>query len=150
SVLMLVENLSVPADPRVWREARTLHSYGFQVSVICPKGRHRDTEAYACLGGIHIYRYDLSVHIRRPGDYVKEFALAMLKTIGLSFKVWSRHGIDVIHIANPPDTFFAIGLLYRLFGKKYVFDQHDLAPEVFYVRFQDRMKFLHKLLIFFE
>jgi glycosyltransferase involved in cell wall biosynthesis len=147
---MLVENLSVPTDPRVWREAQTLRRYGFQVSVICPKGKKRDTEPYIFLDSIHIYRYNLSVDSSKPGDYIKEFAIAMLKTLGLSFKVWFRHGIDAIHSANPPDTFFAIGLFYRLFGKKYVFDQHDLAPEVFHVRFKDRMKPLYHLLKFFE
>ena len=81
---------------------------------------------------------------------MKEFAVAMLKTLGLSFKVWVQQGFDVIHAANPPDTFFAIGLFYRLFGKKYVFDQHDLAPEMFHVRFKDRLKPLYSLLRFFE
>lgn len=149
-VLMLVENISVPSDPRVWREARTLRQYGFHVSVICPKGEARDREAYVCIEGIHIYRYELSTTINKSSDYIKEYAVAMLKTLGLSFKVWFRHGFDVIHAANPPDIFFALGLLYRLLGKKYVFDQHDLAPEVFHVRFQDRMKVLYSLLKFFE
>ncbi|HLZ60345.1 MAG TPA: glycosyltransferase family 4 protein [Ktedonosporobacter sp.] len=150
SVLLLVENLSVPADPRVWREAQTLRRYGFRVCVICPKGKKHDTESYICLEGIHIYRYNLSVDVNKSSDYIKEFAIAMLKTLGLSLKVCFRHGFDVVHAANPPDTFFAIGLLYRLFGKKYVYDQHDLAPEVFHVRFQDRMRPLYKLLRFFE
>src|SRR5690349_6436569 len=109
NILMLVENLSVPADPRVWREARTLRRSGFQVSVICPKGEDRNREPYICIEDIHIYRYDLCMHNTKSSDYIKEFAIAMLKTLGLSFKVWSRHGIDVIHAANPPDTFFALG-----------------------------------------
>jgi len=148
-VLMLVENLSVPADPRVWREARTLHRAGFQVSVICPQGQTRDQERYVCLEGIHIYRYHIPETATSRG-YVKEYAVAMLKTFWLSLKVWIRHGFDVIHAANPPDTFFALGLFYRILGKKYVFDQHDLAPEMFRVKFRGRMKLLYKLLQFFE
>lgn len=74
----------------------------------------------------------------------------MLKTLGLSFKLWRRHGFDVIHAANPPDTFFVIGLLYKLLGKKYIFDQHDLAPEVFRVRFPMRIRRLDPLLAFLE
>ncbi len=149
-VLMLVENLSVPADPRVWREARALHAYGFQVSIICPRGETRDREPYTCIEGIHIYRYKLSTTITKASDYIKEYSTAMLMSFWLSLKIWRRHGFDVIHAANPPDTFFAIGLFYRLFGKKYVFDQHDLAPAMFRVKFQKRMKPLYRLHQFFE
>lgn len=149
-ILMLVENMSVPADPRVWKEAQALRQSGFQVCIICPKGEQRDQEAYVCINGIHIYRYTLNITIHRAKDYVKEYALAMLKTLGLSIKVWFKHGFDVIHAANPPDIFFAIGLFYRLFGKKYLFDQHDLAPEVFHIRFQNRMQPLYRLLKLFE
>jgi len=147
---MLVENLSVPADPRVWREAQTLHQNGYQVSVICPRGENRDQEAHASIDGIHIYRYHLDTTIQRSTDYIKEYATAMLNTLRLSFKISRLHGFDVIHAANPPDTFFAIGLLYRLLGKKFIFDQHDLAPEMFNIKFQGRMKPLHKLLQFCE
>ncbi len=149
-VLMLVENISVPADPRVWHEACTLHHSGFQVSIICPQGETRDQESYICLEGIHIYRYRLSSTIEKSSDYIKEYGLAMLMTFLLSLRVLFRHGFNVIHAANPPDTFFALGLFYKLLGKKYVFDQHDLAPEIFQAKFQSRMKTLYKLLLFFE
>lgn len=149
-VLMLVENMSVPADPRVWREAQALREFGYDVSVICPQGETRDIELFTCIDDINIYRYPLSTTINSSADYIKEYAVAMLNTFGLSFKVWRHHGIDVIHAANPPDTFFAIGLFYRLLGKKFIFDQHDLAPEVFRVRFKERMKPLYQLLLFFE
>jgi glycosyltransferase involved in cell wall biosynthesis len=149
-VLMLVENMSVPADPRVWHEAYTLHQLGYHVSVICPVGQSRNKEAYICIDGIHIYRYDLPASANKSSDYIKEFAVAMLKTLGLSYVVWKQQGFDVIHAANPPDLFFAIGLLYRLLGKKYIFDQHDLAPEVFQVKFQGRLKPLYNTLKFFE
>ncbi len=149
-VLMLVENLSVPTDPRVWREARTLAQHGFQVSIICPKGETRDLESYICLEGIHIYRYHLNTQTNKASDYLREYGVAMLKTLLLSLKILSRQGFDVIHAANPPDTFFALGLFYRLFGKKYIFDQHDLAPEMFQVKFQHNMQWLYKVLCFFE
>ncbi|MBE3561156.1 MAG: glycosyltransferase family 4 protein [Ktedonobacteraceae bacterium] len=149
-VLLLVENLSVPADPRVWREAVALRQQGYEVRVICPKGQVRNTESYVCLEGIHIYRYTLNTTVARSSNYIKEYLIAMLKTFGLTFKVWSRHGFDVIHAANPPDTFFAIGLFYKLFGKKFIFDQHDLAPEIFHIRFQNRLKPLYHLLKFCE
>jgi glycosyltransferase involved in cell wall biosynthesis len=149
-VLLLVENLSVPADPRVWREAQTLHQNGYQVCVICPCGENNDTESYANINGIHIYRYKLATKIEKASDYIKEYATAMLNTLILSLKVWQRHGFDVVHAANPPDTFFVIGLLYRILGKKYIFDQHDLAPEMFAIKFKGRMQWLYRLLQLFE
>ncbi len=148
-VLMLVENLSVPSDPRVWREACTLHRAGFQVSVICPCGQTHDQEKYICLEGIHIHRYNLPMATKSK-DYIKEYGVAMLKTFWLSLKVLVIRGFDVIHAANPPDTFFALGIFYRIMRKVYIFDQHDLAPEMFHVKFGERMKPLYKLLCFLE
>ncbi|GAC1342363.1 MAG: glycosyltransferase family 4 protein [Ktedonobacteraceae bacterium] len=149
-VLMLVENLPVPADPRVWIEAKTLRDSGFKVCVICPKGATKYREAHTCIEGIHIYRYQLPVVSNKYTGYIAEFAVALLMTFWLSIKVLLRHGFDVIHAANPPDLFFLIGLFYRLLGKKYVFDQHDLAPEMFLVKFKGRLKFVYGLLLFFE
>lgn len=149
-VLMLVENLSVPADPRVWREACTLAEHGLQVSIICPKGETKDREAYVCIDTIHIYRYTQPIKTQGALDYLKEYGIALTMTFVLSLKVFFRHGFDVIHAANPPDMFFLIGLFYRLFGKKYIFDQHDLAPEMFLVKYQGKMQWLYKLLRFLE
>ncbi len=148
-VLMVVENLSVPTDPRVWVEATALRDYNYQVSIICPKGSIRDRESYTCMDDIHIYRYQLPEATNKYA-YVLEYSVALLKTFWLSLKVLFRHGFDVIHIANPPDVFFLIGLFYRLFGKKFIFDQHDLAPELFQVKFKGHMKPLYKVLLFLE
>src|SRR5436305_12005459 len=149
-VLMLVENLPVPADPRVWAEATTLRDAGFQVSIICPKGPTKHQEAYICIDRISIYRYQLPASSNNFTSYFAEFGTALFKTFWLSWKVLLRHGFDVIHAANPPDLFFLIGLFYRLLGKKYVFDQHDLSPEMFKVKFGNRMKPLYKLQLFLE
>jgi glycosyltransferase involved in cell wall biosynthesis len=149
-ILMLVENLPVPADRRVWSEATTLRDHGFQVSIICPKGTIQSRESYICIDDIHVYRYQLPKTTNKSTAYLAEYGVAMLMTFWLTFKVLFRHGFDVIHAANPPDMFFMIGLFYRLFGKKFVFDQHDLAPEVFQVKFKDRMKLLYKLQLFLE
>lgn len=149
-ILMLVENLPVPADRRVWSEATTLRDHGFQVSIICPKGTIQSRESYICIDDIHVYRYQLPKTTNKSTAYLAEYGVAMLMTFWLTFKVLFRHGFEVIHAANPPDMFFMIGLFYRLFGKKFVFDQHDLAPEVFQVKFKDRMKLLYKLQLFLE
>src|SRR5947199_2074859 len=130
-ILMLVENLPVPADPRVWAEATTLQQRGFQVSIICPKGSSQHQEGYICIDHIHIYRYRLPTLKSKFLTYIAEYSIALLMNFLLSLKVWVRSGFDVIHAANPPDVFFLIGLFFKLLGKKFVFDQHDLAPELF-------------------
>ncbi|HET9919055.1 MAG TPA: glycosyltransferase family 4 protein [Ktedonobacteraceae bacterium] len=145
-VLMLVENMTVPSDPRVWMEATTLRDAGYHVSVICPKGNTSCKESYSCIDQIHIYRYPLPAIHRKYIEHVVEFSCALFMTFLLSFKVFFRHGFDVIHAANPPDMFFLIGLFYRPFGKKFVFDQHDIAPEMFQVLFGGRVKVLYRLL----
>jgi len=149
-ILMLVENISVPLDPRVWAEARVLRDAGYEISVICPKGVGRDEESYIYLENIFIYRYRLPIVGNKYQAYVAEYSFSLLFTFFLSLKVLFKHNFDVIHAANPPDTFFLIGMFYRLLGKKYVFDQHDLAPEMFMVKFKGRMKLLYRFQIFLE
>ncbi len=149
-VLMLVENLPVPADRRVWSEAMALRDAGFQVCIICPKGSIRHREAHICIENIHVYRYQLPITGQSSITYVAEYCTALLMTFLLSVKVLFRHGFDVVHTANPPDLFFLIGLFYRCFGKRFVFDQHDLAPEMFKARYQKRGKLLYKLLLQLE
>ncbi len=149
-ILMLVENLPVPADPRVWKEATALHDAGCQVCVICPKGATKQRESYTCIDGIHIYRYQLPATANSGGAYLKEYLTALLMSSWLSVKVLFRHGFAVIHAANPPDIFLLLGCFYRILGKKYIFDQHDLAPEMFQVKFKGRMRLLHRLLLICE
>ncbi len=149
-ILMLVENCAGPSDNRVWAEAIALRDYGFQVSIIGPKGTKEYRESYLCIEGIHVYQYRAPANANKYITYIAEYAVAMLMTFLLSLKVLFRHGFDVIHAANPPDVFFIIGLFYRLLGKKFVFDQHDLSVEVFQLKFNGRMRWLRKLLLFLE
>ncbi|HYK85274.1 MAG TPA: glycosyltransferase family 4 protein [Ktedonobacteraceae bacterium] len=149
-VLMLDENLPVPADRRVWNEATTLQQHGFQVSVICPKGATNYRESHVCIDGVHIYRYSLPTTGNKSTSYMKEYSVALLMTFLLSIKVLLRHGFDVLHAANPPDMFFLLGLFYRVLGKKYIFDQHDLAPEMFSVKFKGKMKLVRRVLLLLE
>jgi glycosyltransferase involved in cell wall biosynthesis len=149
-VLMLIENCSVPADNRVWAEATALRDHGFEVSIISPKGSISYQESYIYLDGIHVYRYRLPSTTNTYIAYLLEYSIALFMSFWLSLKVLFRHGFDVIHAANPPDLFFILGWFYRLFGKKFIFDQHDLAPEMFQVKFKGRMKPLYKLLLWLE
>ncbi len=149
-VLMLVENGPVPLDSRVWPEATTLRDQGFQVSIISPKGSPDCESSYSCIDGIHIYRYRVPTIGNTYIAYLVEYSVAHFMTFLLSLKVWLQRGFDVIHAANPPDLFFTIGLFYRPFGKKFVFDQHDLSPELLQVKFKRGATPLHRLLLFLE
>ncbi len=149
-VLMLVENVPVPADRRVWPEALALYEQGFEVSVISPKGIDQYQESYCCISGIHIYRYRIP-EVKNPFiAYLLEYSIAFVMTFLLSLKVWYRHGFAVIHAAHPPDIFFLLALFYRPFGKKFIFDQHDPSPELFQVKFRHHLPPLYRLLLFLE
>ena len=129
-VLIIVENLPVPFDRRVWSEATALRQAGYVVSVICPKGRGYETSEET-LEGIHIYRHALPLEARGVAAYLIEYPVALFWEFVLSTRVARRQGFDVIHACNPPDLIFLIGWLYRLFGKSFVFDQHDINPELY-------------------
>ncbi|MEP7028704.1 MAG: glycosyltransferase family 4 protein [Candidatus Eisenbacteria bacterium] len=133
-VLILVENLPVPFDRRVWLESKALTEAGWSVSVICPKGGPW-TRAYEELEGVAIHRYDPPPPTRGALSYLWEFTYCWLHTAWLSLRVARQRGFDVIHACNPPDTFFLIGAFYKLFGVRFLFDQHDLSPEVYVSRF---------------
>lgn len=138
SVLMLVENLSVPFDRRVWQEATALRDAGCDVVVICPRGDDRDTESFTRIDGIEIHRYDPAPSRGGPLGYLKEYASAYVEIRRLCGRVGTTRGVDVVHAANPPDflLFAARGLRRR--GALFVFDMHDLAPELYRTRYGRR------------
>lgn len=134
-VLVLVENLSVPLDRRVWQESRALVDDGFAVTVICPAGTNRDTEREIVIDGVRILRYPLRAATGGPVGYLREYSVALWHTARLALKVRREGPVDVVHACNPPDLFFLIGLMLRPFGARFVFDHHDLVPELFLSRF---------------
>jgi glycosyltransferase involved in cell wall biosynthesis len=134
-ILILVENLSVPFDRRVWLEATTLRRAGYAVSVICPRGKKCDTAPEEEIEGIHIHRYALRACQVPFISHVLEYGVAMTQTARLTWKVFRGAGFDVIHACNPPDLFWFIAAPYCLLGRRFVFDQHDLSPEIFKVQF---------------
>jgi glycosyltransferase involved in cell wall biosynthesis len=149
-VLILVENLSVPFDRRVWLEATTLQRAGYQVSVICPRGKKCDQSAYEEIDGIRIHRYALPT-CRMPFlSHLVEYAVAMAQTARLTLKVFRGAEFDVIHACNPPDLFCLIAAPYKLLGRRFVFDQHDLCPEIFKVQFEGRLTPIYWLLRLLE
>jgi glycosyltransferase involved in cell wall biosynthesis len=150
-VLHLSENLPLPFDRRVWMELNALRTAGYQVCAICPMGENW-TSAHEVIDGITLWRYPAPPPTQGALSYVWEFLYCWLQTARLSVVALARHGFDVIHAANPPDTFWAVAALYKLFGKRYVFDHHDLCPELYLSRFGEdrRGSFLHRALGFLE
>ncbi|MFH8443179.1 glycosyltransferase family 4 protein [Streptomyces sp. NPDC018026] len=130
--LILVENLSVPFDRRVWQEATTLRDAGWDVHVICPRGGKRDTEPEAVVDGVHIHRYPLRAATGGPAGYLREYGAALWHTARLARRVGP---VDVVHACNPPDLLFLPALWLKRRGARFVFDQHDLIPELYLSRF---------------
>ncbi len=136
-LLHLSENLTLPFDRRVWMELNALRDAGWQVSAICPMG-DGGREPYQVLNGIHIWRYPPPPETSGFVSYVWEFLYCWLQTARLTLTVLARRGFDVIHSANPPDTFWALALPFKVFGVRFVFDHHDLCPELYLSRFGER------------
>jgi len=137
-ILILVENLSVPADRRVWQESVALVEAGFDVTVICPTGASRDREPEAVIEGVRILRYPLRTASGGLGGYVREYASALRHTLRLAIKVRRERRVDIVQACNPPDLLFLIALVLRPFGARFVFDHHDLVPELFASRYPGR------------
>jgi glycosyltransferase involved in cell wall biosynthesis len=140
-VLIIVENLPLPFDRRVWLEATTLTENGYLVSAICPMGKGFD-RPYEFLSGVHIYRHPLPVEGSGPASYAKEYSTALWHQLRLAFKIYRRHGFDVIQACNPPDDIFLVALPFKLCcGVKFIFDHHDVNPELYVAKFGRRDPF---------
>ena len=147
-VLIIVENLPLPFDRRVWQEARTLHAAGYQVSIICPRGKGYE-RSYEELEGIAIYRHSMPFEASGALGYLAEYGWALAAEFALSLRICLTRGFDVVHGCNPPDMIFLIGGFYKLFGKKFLFDHHDINPELYEAKFQ-RRDFFYRLMLRLE
>jgi len=147
-VLFIVENLPVPFDRRVWQEATTLKQAGYEVSVICPKGKDYRA-SNEVIDGINVYRHPLPLEGSGAVGYALEYSTALFWEFVLAWKAFFKHGFDAIHACNPPDNIFLIGLFFKLFRKRYLFDHHDINPELYEAKF-GRRDFFYKLMVAFE
>lgn len=131
-VLFTVQNLSVPQDTRVWREAVALRQAGYEVTVICPRtsgGPWREV-----LEGVEIRRFPQLPELPGILGQVVETIGAFACTTAIALGIRARRKVDVLHTANPPDSFWPLARLLRPFGTRFVFDQHDLVPELLEAR----------------
>jgi glycosyltransferase involved in cell wall biosynthesis len=138
SAAILVENLPVPFDRRVWQEARSLRAAGYRVAVISPRGERIDTEPYANLESVEIHRYPLRAAGAGLASYVSEYSVAFARTASLLRRLDARFKFDVVHACNPPDVLVHSALALRRRGVAIVFDHHDLVPELYLSRFGGR------------
>ena len=147
SVLIIVENLPLPVDRRVWQEACTLRDAGYRVSVICPK-QGSFTTGYERLEDIEIYRQALW-EASGPLGYLFEYLQAFLAQLALAIRIYHRTRFRLIHACNPPDTIFLVGVLFKLLGVRFIFDHHDLNPELYEFKFGPK-GLLYRLVCFAE
>jgi glycosyltransferase involved in cell wall biosynthesis len=147
-VLIVVENLPVPFDTRVWKEAISLHENGYEVTVLCPKDKTYN-KGYECLKGVHIYRHPGTRGGNSPLSYLWEFSSALAFELLFSIWIYLVRGFDVIQGCNPPDDIFVVALLFRIFGVKYIFDHHDSNPELYLSKY-GKMGLLYKAQILLE
>jgi glycosyltransferase involved in cell wall biosynthesis len=146
-ILIVVENLPVPFDRRVWQEATTLRAAGAVVSVICPKGKGFEAD-YEQIDGIHNYRHSLPLDAKGALGYLVEYGAALFHELRLSLTVWRRHGFDTLHACNPPDLLWLLAWPFKLFGVRYIFDHHDINPELYEAKMGKRGFFWHLMVLF--
>ncbi len=147
-VLIIVENMPVPMDFRVWKEARSLRDAGYEVVVLCPRSK-RAQEGYEFLDGVHIYRHPVAKEGSGSGGYVREYAYALFWEFLYSWWIYFRRGFHVIQGCNPPDDLFLVALPFKLFGVKYIFDHHDVNPELYLSKY-GRKDFFYKIQTWLE
>ena len=152
-ILILVENLPLPFDRRVWQEACALRDAGYRVSAICPvlKGYHK---SYEELEGIHIYRHPLPADdVQTAKGYAREYGAALYHQTRLAWRIYRTHPFDAIHACNPPDLLFLVALPFLLLGVRFLFDHHDINPELFEVKFGRKRwtkRLLYRLVVLAE
>src|SRR5215469_12324222 len=133
-ILIIVENAPVPFDTRVWKEARSLYENGYDVTVLSPRGKGCD-QGYEIIDGIRVYRHPMPKEAHTPLGYLREYSSALFWEHLYTWWIYLRHGLHVIQGCNPPDNIFLIALPFKLLGIKYLFDHHDVSPELYVSKF---------------
>jgi glycosyltransferase involved in cell wall biosynthesis len=136
-ILIIVENLPVPFDSRVWKEACALHRAGYEVTVLSPRGKGY-TQNHEVLEGVHIYRHPMPKEGNTPLGYLWEYTCALFWECWYAWWIYLVRGFHVIQGCNPPDNIFLVALPFKLFGVKYVFDHHDANPELYISKYGRR------------
>jgi glycosyltransferase involved in cell wall biosynthesis len=149
-VLILVENNSVPADPRVWNIATALVRADCEVVVVCPEGGEDARSPSELRDGVRIYRYPLRPSTGGLGSYLREYGSALWRTWRLVARLSGERPFDVVHACNPPDFLLFAAWPARRAGARIILDHHDLTPELLISRFGSRLRWLHRLALILE
>jgi len=147
-VLIIVENAPAPFDPRVWKEAIALHMAGYEVTILSPKAEGFN-KGYELLDGIHIYRHPIPEAGNGALGYVWEYGCALFWEFLYSWWIYLRRGFQVIQGCNPPDDIFLVALPFKLFGVKFIFDHHDVNPELYLAKY-GRKDLFYKVQVWLE
>jgi len=147
-ILIIVENIPVPFDTRVWNEARSLQTNGYDVTVLCPRAKGCSAP-YEFLEGVHIYRHPTAKEGNSPFGYLFEYGYALAWELLYSWWIFMRRGFRVIQGCNPPDDIFLVALPFKLFGVKYIFDHHDASPELYLSKYEKKGAF-YKIQVWLE
>jgi glycosyltransferase involved in cell wall biosynthesis len=148
-VLILVQNLPVPFDRRVWQEALALDAAGYEVRIVCPRTK-KYPRRREFLDGIRIYRYSPGPEARRAVAYPVEYGVAIASQLWLALWIRARRRIDVVHICNPPDLLFLVALPLVALGARLIYDHHDATPELMMAKGQPEDGLLVRLTTLFE
>ena len=141
-ILIIVQNLPVPFDRRVWLECQALTRAGYRVAVVCPKGK--GDRGYQVIDGVELYKYRPYAPGGSKLSFVAEYAYSFTATAWQALLARARGGVlrghfAVIQACNPPDIFWPLAMAFRVLERsKFVFDHHDLCPELFESRFGGR------------
>jgi glycosyltransferase involved in cell wall biosynthesis len=147
-ILIIVENQPVPNDTRVQKEASSLHAAGYEVTVLCPKGKGAEL-GHEMIDGVRVYRHPMPEEGNSPVGYLWEYGCALFWEFLYVWWIYLRHGFHVIQGCNPPDDILLVALPFKLFGVKYIFDHHDAMPELFFSKFGTH-GFLYKVQVLLE
>jgi glycosyltransferase involved in cell wall biosynthesis len=144
-VLIIVQNLPVPFDRRVWLECQALTGDGYQVAVVCPKGD--GDPSYQVIDAVELYKYRPYAPGGSKISFITEYAYSFLATAWLTFKARRSGRFAVLQACNPPDIFWPIALALRVLDRtRFIFDHHDLCPELYESRFPDGPKLPYRML----
>ena len=149
-ILFLVEDLSVPFNRRVWQEALTLRRTGFEVVVLCPQGHKHDREPFEVKEGVEIHRYPLTPSDGGMFGYAREYATALWRMRRAIKKLARGRTFEIVHACNPPDLLFLAALSLKRAGARFIFDQHDLVPELYLSRFGRGEDIFYRLALWLE
>jgi len=144
-VLIIVQNLPVPFDRRVWLECQALLGDGYQVAVVCPKGD--GDPSYQVIETVELYKYRPYAPGGSKIGFITEYAYSFLATAWLTFKARRSGRFAVLQACNPPDIFWPIALALRVLDRtRFIFDHHDLCPELYESRFPDGPRLPYRML----